>query len=77
MANSGRYRVEGLTREYEPGLDAIFFGINPASTAAGAGHNFSSASNRFCCGERSEARHRFLQNRTTHDIDAHSASQLV
>jgi hypothetical protein len=24
MANSGRYRVEGLTREYEPGLDVIF-----------------------------------------------------
>ena len=24
MANSGRYRVEGLTREYEPGLDGIF-----------------------------------------------------
>jgi TDG/mug DNA glycosylase family protein len=47
MANSGRHRVEGLTREYEPGLDVIFCGINPASTAAEAGHNFSSASNRF------------------------------
>jgi double-stranded uracil-DNA glycosylase len=37
---------------YEPdvlarGLDVIFCGINPASTAAIAGHNFSSASNRF------------------------------
>ena len=52
MANSGRYRVEGPTREYEPdvlakGLDVIFCGINPANTAAEAGHNFSSASNRF------------------------------
>jgi mismatch-specific thymine-DNA glycosylase len=52
MANSGRYRLEGPTREYEPdvlakGLDVIFCGISPASTAAEAGHNFSSASNRF------------------------------
>jgi double-stranded uracil-DNA glycosylase len=29
------------------GLDVIFCGINPASTAALAGHNFSSATNRF------------------------------
>jgi TDG/mug DNA glycosylase family protein len=39
-------------KRYEPdvlakGLDVIFCGINPASTAAIAGHNFSSASNRF------------------------------
>jgi G:T/U-mismatch repair DNA glycosylase len=52
MANSGLYQMEGPTREYEPdvlakGLDVIFCGINPASTAAEAGHNFSSASNRF------------------------------
>jgi TDG/mug DNA glycosylase family protein len=41
----------GSTR-YEPdilaqGLDVIFCGLNPASTAAAAGHNFSSGSNRF------------------------------
>jgi TDG/mug DNA glycosylase family protein len=29
------------------GLDAIFCGLNPASTAALAGHNFSSGTNRF------------------------------
>jgi len=37
---------------YEPdilakGLDVVFCGINPASTAALEGHNFSSRSNRF------------------------------
>lgn len=37
---------------YEPdilakGLDVIFCGLNPASSAAAAGHNFSSSSNRF------------------------------
>lgn len=37
---------------YEPdilaeGLDVIFCGLNPASSAAAAGHNFSSKSNRF------------------------------
>jgi double-stranded uracil-DNA glycosylase len=30
-----------------PGLDVVFCGINPASTAAADGHNFSNASNRF------------------------------
>ena len=30
-----------------PGLDVVFCGINPASTAAAAGHNFSNGSNRF------------------------------
>jgi double-stranded uracil-DNA glycosylase len=30
-----------------PGLDVIFCGINPASTAVADGHNFSSRSNRF------------------------------
>jgi len=30
-----------------PGLDVVFCGINPAATAAAAGHNFSSPSNRF------------------------------
>ena len=29
------------------GLDVIFCGINPASTAAADGHNFSNANNRF------------------------------
>ena len=38
--------------EYDPdvlakGLDVIFCGINPASTAAADGHNFSNRSNRF------------------------------
>jgi double-stranded uracil-DNA glycosylase len=37
---------------YEPdilaeGLDVIFCGLNPAASAAAAGHNFSSRSNRF------------------------------
>jgi len=37
---------------YEPdilarGLDVIFCGLNPASSAAAAGHNFSSGTNRF------------------------------
>ena len=37
---------------YEPdilaeGLEVVFCGINPATTAAAAGHNFSSGSNRF------------------------------
>ena len=37
---------------YEPDilagdLDVIFCGLNPATTAAPAGHNFSSRSNRF------------------------------
>jgi double-stranded uracil-DNA glycosylase len=30
-----------------PGLDVIFCGLNPASSAAVAGHNFSSGTNRF------------------------------
>ncbi|HEV7421659.1 MAG TPA: G/U mismatch-specific DNA glycosylase [Mycobacterium sp.] len=38
--------------DYDPdllatGLDVIFCGINPASTAAADGHNFSNRSNRF------------------------------
>ena len=37
---------------YEPdilaeGLEVVFCGINPATTAAAAGHNFSNGSNRF------------------------------
>jgi G:T/U-mismatch repair DNA glycosylase len=37
---------------YEPdivtrGLDVVFCGLNPAASAAAAGHNFSSRSNRF------------------------------
>jgi double-stranded uracil-DNA glycosylase len=44
--------VEKPSNVYEPdiltaGLDVVFCGINPADTAALAGHNFSSASNRF------------------------------
>src|ERR1700759_5420119 len=30
-----------------PGLDIVFCGMNPASTAAADGHNFSNRSNRF------------------------------
>lgn len=30
-----------------PGLDVVFCGINPAATAARAGHNFSHPNNRF------------------------------
>ncbi|CAN5844146.1 G/U mismatch-specific DNA glycosylase [soil metagenome] len=30
-----------------PGLDVVFCGLNPASTAAADGHNFSNRSNRF------------------------------
>ena len=30
-----------------PGLDVIFCGLNPASSAAAAGHNFSHGNNRF------------------------------
>jgi TDG/mug DNA glycosylase family protein len=30
-----------------PGLDVIFCGLNPASTAAASGHNFSNSNNRF------------------------------
>jgi double-stranded uracil-DNA glycosylase len=29
------------------GLEVVFCGLNPATTAAAAGHNFSSRSNRF------------------------------
>jgi hypothetical protein len=36
------YRPDIVTE----GLDVIFCGINPAATAAAAGHNFSSRSNR-------------------------------
>ncbi|MFI5032026.1 MAG: G/U mismatch-specific DNA glycosylase [Reyranellales bacterium] len=41
-----------MLTKYEPdilarGLDVVFCGINPASTAALEGHNFSSRSNRF------------------------------
>jgi double-stranded uracil-DNA glycosylase len=39
-------------REYDPdllapGLDVVFCGINPASSAAADGHNFSNRNNRF------------------------------
>jgi TDG/mug DNA glycosylase family protein len=38
-----RYEPDILARD----LDVIFCGMNPATTAAAAGHNFSSRSNRF------------------------------
>ena len=38
-----RYEPDILTGD----LDVIFCGLNPATTAAAAGHNFSSRSNRF------------------------------
>ena len=38
-----RYQPDILAR----GLDVIFCGLNPAASAARAGHNFSSRSNRF------------------------------
>ena len=38
-----RYESDILAR----GLDVIFCGLNPAASAAAAGHNFSSRSNRF------------------------------
>ena len=37
------YEPDILTR----GLDVVFCGLNPAASAAAAGHNFSSRSNRF------------------------------
>ena len=37
------YEPDILARD----LDVIFCGVNPATTAAVAGHNFSSRSNRF------------------------------
>jgi double-stranded uracil-DNA glycosylase len=44
--------VQTLSNDYEPDilakdLDLVFCGINPGNTAATAGHNFSSGSNRF------------------------------
>ena len=41
--SSIRYQPDILAR----GLDVIFCGLNPAASAAGAGHNFSSRGNRF------------------------------
>jgi TDG/mug DNA glycosylase family protein len=38
-----RYKVDILTK----GLDVVFCGLNPAASAAAAGHNFSNPSNRF------------------------------
>jgi len=37
----------GVADVVAPGLAVIFCGINPSSTAAASGHNFSSPSNRF------------------------------
>jgi TDG/mug DNA glycosylase family protein len=47
-----RRRAEAKVADYEPdilapGLDVIFCGVNPAASAAAAGHNFSNPSNRF------------------------------
>jgi TDG/mug DNA glycosylase family protein len=52
MAGEVPHEMTGRSSDYDPdilakGLGAVFCGINPASTAAIAGHNFSSASNRF------------------------------
>jgi double-stranded uracil-DNA glycosylase len=41
--NLNRYEPDILAGD----LDVIFCGLNPATTAATAGHNFSSRSNRF------------------------------
>jgi TDG/mug DNA glycosylase family protein len=38
-----RYQADVLA----PGLDVVFCGLNPASSAAADGHNFSNRSNRF------------------------------
>jgi TDG/mug DNA glycosylase family protein len=38
-----RYEPDVISR----GLDVIFCGLNPAASAAVAGHNFSNRSNRF------------------------------
>lgn len=45
MSNTGlsNYESDILAR----GLDVVFCGLNPASSAAVAGHNFSNGSNRF------------------------------
>lgn len=48
----GRLELGVRTVNYQPdilaeGLDVVFCGLNPATTAAAAGHNFSSRSNRF------------------------------
>ena len=48
----GAGRAGAALVNYEPdilaeGLEVVFCGINPATTAAVAGHNFSSGSNRF------------------------------
>jgi TDG/mug DNA glycosylase family protein len=43
MTDGIRYQSDILAS----GLDAVFCGVNPAATAAAAGHNFSNRSNRF------------------------------
>jgi double-stranded uracil-DNA glycosylase len=48
----GAGKAGAALANYEPdilaeGLDVVFCGINPATTAAAAGHNFSNGSNRF------------------------------
>jgi len=48
------YEADILARD----LDVIFCGVNPAMTAAVAGHNFSSRSNRFLDGAASRRLHR-------------------
>jgi TDG/mug DNA glycosylase family protein len=52
MEDAGMLKWESGLTSYEPdilgkGLAVIFCGLNPASSAAAAGHNFSNASNRF------------------------------
>lgn len=52
LLNAACRRMEEGLIGYKPdilgvGLDAVFCGLNPATSAAEAGHNFSSPSNRF------------------------------
>lgn len=43
MSGPGGYHADVLA----PGLDVIFCGLNPATSAVAAGHNFANRSNRF------------------------------
>jgi TDG/mug DNA glycosylase family protein len=45
--DAGALRVKGLPDILAEGLDVVFCGINPASTAAAAGHHFVARTNRF------------------------------
>jgi double-stranded uracil-DNA glycosylase len=47
LPDGGIDRVQYESDILAPGLDIVFCGMNPASTAAADGHNFSNRSNRF------------------------------